>query len=371
MSCSIQKGVFLSRGYKGYIYLYYTHIKTGKRKKITTKTKDREEAERCKEIFLRDKKDLYVNVNLILLSKLREDISEYHIKHKSANTKSSYNLVFDRLLNLLGDIPIKNITTIDIEKYKNQIVSQQYSNATFNNHLRVIKSIFNNAVKKFKYLLESPAQGVEKLEEPEKQRSFTKNEVNLLAENIDDKLIRNIFFFAVYTGARLGEILNIQWKDIDFKERTINVLNNRIFKTKNRKIRLIPISDELLSLLKDMKSELFDDDSDNIIVFPHYLFCKDRGINGLNRDYISKKFKNYLRSLGLEDNLNFHSTRYTAATFMAMEGRNIHEIQKILGHTDIRVTQRYIKVPTETMREAVNSITIPFIKNSFNKLQMN
>lgn len=356
---------FLNRESNGYYYVYFFDSKKGKRNKVTTKTKNLEMANRFIEIFLRDKSDLYMDKSNITLEMLRDKIEKYFIKHKSNKTESSYKKVFDNLENQLGNINIKDIVFEDILNFADNLHESGCKNATVNSYMRVLKSIFNKAIK-FKYISDNPANSIEKLEEPEKQRAFSEIEVKQLVEFINDKLILRIFLFAVYTGCRLGEILNIQWKDINYNQKNINVLNNKIFKTKNRKIRLIPISDELIVLLKDIQYDVFGEYKNNIIQLHNYLFSASNG-KKYNVDYISKKFKIYIRALGLEEHLNFHSTRYTAATFMAINGRKTHEIQKILGHTCISVTERYIKIPSKDLHEAVNTISIPNMILKINK----
>ena len=346
---------------------YYTRFKlrdTGKYTNRSLHTKDRAEADRLKEVYIREHRDQMFAFRNITLKILEEKIKNYCIKHKSRKTKSLYKIVFDGLEKILGNPDIKNILPIDIEEYVNDLANKGRSNATINSYVRVVKAIFNKAVKKFKYLKENPADEVEKLEEPEKQRAFTENEISILIDRIDNELILNVFLFGIYTGCRLGEILNIQWKDINMNDKTINVINNQVFKTKNRRNRLLPISEDLYYIIKGLQNKTYGASECNIIALNNYIFVNSKG-KKYTVDYISKFFKQFLRAFGFDEDYNFHSTRYTAASLMDKNGRRLNEIQKILGHSDSRVTLRYIKVPTKEMHEAVNSIKIESIRDKY------
>ena len=64
--------------------------------------------------------------------------------------------------------------------------------------------------------------------------------------------MNNIIKFALLTGCRLNEILNVQWKYINFQDRIINIFNKEDFKTKTGNQRQIPVSDELFKLLNEI-----------------------------------------------------------------------------------------------------------------------
>ncbi|MCI0448216.1 MAG: site-specific integrase [Chlorobi bacterium] len=286
------------KGYKN--IWYYRFIQTnGKYTKKSLHTTDRDEAERLSQVFIREHREEMKDFQEVTLHKLRQDFEEYHIKNKPKKTKDNYRIVFNGLENLLGsEFIIKNILPVNIEKYKQSLLDEGKSPATVNSYLRNVRCIFNKAVHKFKYLKENPANEVEFLEDPERLRDFSETEVNLLAENIKNKLIRVVFLIAVYAGLRKGEILHIRWKDIDFTNKTINIINNRAFKTKTRKIRQVPISDELFHIIKEIQFERFGDKENNIINLEDYLLENSYG-SPFNGNYISREFKKYLRAFAL------------------------------------------------------------------------
>jgi len=81
------------------------------------------------------------------------------------------------------------------------------------------------------------------------------------------------------------------------------------------------------------------------------------GGTGLKHSFVQRKFKRYVRQSGLNDALKFHSLRHTFATWLVQGGVNIYEVQKLLGHSDIRTTEIYSHLAASELHSAVNKIS--------------
>jgi site-specific recombinase XerD len=76
--------------------------------------------------------------------------------------------------------------------------------------------------------------------------------------------------------------------------------------------------------------------------------------NQIIRDYdLSKLFKRYVLRADLNPKLKFHSLRHTFASWLVQKGVSIYEVSKLLGHSDIRVTQIYAHLTLDNLRSAV------------------
>ncbi|HMK77171.1 MAG TPA: site-specific integrase, partial [Thermodesulfobacteriota bacterium] len=137
---------------------------------------------------------------------------------------------------------------------------------------------------------------------------------------------------AAHTGLRMGEILSLRWKDIEFKERRI-----LIEKTKNNERRMVPINDTLHGVLKSLPVHLGTD-----LVFP-----------GITRNQLSVAFRRASKRAGIRD-FRFHDLRHTFASYLTMGGENPRTVQILLGHKDLRMTMRYSHLSPEHLREAVS-----------------
>jgi integrase len=133
-----------------------------------------------------------------------------------------------RVYAALGHIRIDRITPLDIQGFVRALVDDGLSSENVKNHVRFVSVIMNYAVKKH-ILTFNPCVTVDYPTSQKKEREFyTVNEVrrflHLLRNEGDDKKVFSVFFtLAAYMGARKGELLGLEWKDIDFNNAVISI----------------------------------------------------------------------------------------------------------------------------------------------------
>lgn len=131
------------------------------------------------------------------------------------------------------------------------------------------------------------------------------------------------------------EILNLKWSNIDFDYEYIELLE-----TKSGKSRKIPISTKLMRVFNEIKET---NNSEYVFINP------DTNCNYVD---IKKSFKTVLKNAGIV-NFRFHDLRHTAATRMLDKGANIRTVQDILGHSSVKVTERYTHTNAKNKKSAV------------------
>lgn len=346
--------MFLSKGYKGFYYLYFNDEITGKRKKVSTKTKNKAEANKF--IYSFKPKTKPVKAEVIYLETLQYEVLKYTQSNLSPATHKLYITAFKNLLSFSGNKPIKQITTKELDNYKNKR-ADEIRKATVNIELTCIKAIFNLALK-WDFIVINPAKEVKKFKIEQKEiLNFSDIELQIIFAKMPNGLIRNIVKFALCTGCRLNEILNVQIRDIDLSQGIITIGNKKDFKTKSGRIRRIPISDSLETLLRcilGQESNVYE-----LTNLEKYLFANERGFR-YNKDYISRRFKRYLRACNMPEKFHFHCIRHTYITNLVKAGANINYIKQIAGHADLKTTENYIHIGIEDLRQAVNKININF-----------
>lgn len=144
------------------------------------------------------------------------------------------------------------------------------------------------------------------------------------------KGIREIVTLAVGTGMRLDELIHLQWADLDLDRRLIAVHRGRHGTTKSGKARYIPILDTLLPFLRELSLKR----GGAKLVFP--------GEDGKPRSKpgVRFPFKQAAKRAGLPEALRFHDLRHTFASHWVLDGGDIFRLSKILGHSNVMITQK-------------------------------
>jgi len=346
--------MFVTKRVNGYYYLYFNNEISGKRTMVSCKTKKKPEA--MKFLFnFKHNSDLpnTADQTVIYLSDLQTEVLKYVNDNLRPGTVLIYKSTLKNLLRIIKDKPIKLITSNEIENYKS-IRLKEVSQTTVNIELATMKAIFNIGIR-FNWIEKNPAKDIKKIAIPQKQRlCFNEIEIKLILNNCKP-LIKNIVTFALYTGMRLNEICNVQWKDINFEDRTINILNKQDFKTKTGKQRQIPVSDEIFKLLNEMLDHNSNGNILNMYDPEKYIFSFKFGLR-MRIDYVSKQFKKVLRKLNMNEQFHFHCLRHTAITALIKNNVNINFVKTLAGHQSISTTLGYIHLVTEDLRQAVNKI---------------
>lgn len=338
-------------------YLYYTNKSTGKRNKISTKCKLRNDAETFKENFEFQNNPLSLGKKIrdnphTTLSQLRDYAILYFSKQNYKFNQKLFSNGFNKFISYQTDKVVDTLTPLDIENWKMHRV-EQVSKTTVNIEFRAFKALFNKAIT-WGLITTNPCTGIKQFSVAAKERlTFETKDLNKiisLMQEFNPKLVE-IVKFGFMTGARLNEILHLQWSDIDLKNRTITIRNKSNFQTKSRKLRTIPISDNLQSLFNQM---LLKDGVMKLYDISDYVFTKENSKFPYDKCYVSRKFKHYLRKAGLPEKFHFHCLRHTFATNFLQASNNIYYAKEILGHSDIKTTTLYLHTDNNSLLNAMN-----------------
>jgi site-specific recombinase XerD len=247
---------------------------------------------------------------------------------------------------VIGEKLLSEYTVNDIENYKQKRL-ETVSPTTLNIELRSLKSTFNYAVK-WGLLQENPFRKVSLLKVPQKSPIYlTKEDFKKLMGVVKEPLLRDVFLFAVLTGFRKGEILNLKWSGVDFQKRQVTIENSDGFTTKSGKSRTVPLNDAVFDMLSKRNSGRNGCE---------YVFHR-KGYK-LNDLYLTHRFKKYVVDLGLNPQLHLHSCRHTAASWLVDAGVSLYVVQNILGHANIATTQIYSHLSQNTLHESVNKVSL-------------
>lgn len=146
----------------------------------------------------------------------------------------------------------------------------------------------------------------------------------------------------VQMGLRLAEVVNLQWADVDLEAQRLFVRCRGGFTTKSKAERCIPLSKSLSALFRSLPRT------------SPFVFTTQDGAQ-INPMTLSKTFRRIAALTGLAEGICFHSTRHTAASWLAQRGVSVEAIRMLLGHSSISVTQRYMHLSPEAFASQVRA----------------
>lgn len=313
-------------------YLDYNYKGKRYRKRVGKSQKMAELALKNIEVKIVKKEHLGVQDDKKILF---EDFTTKYLDYAKVNkSPKSYYLNIGNMKAMLPFFKgkyLSEITPQDIERYKAER-SSTVKPATLNRDLACLRHMLNKAIE-WGYQQVNPMKGVKLLKEPPgRLRFLSEEEIKILLHELPagSKLI---VLVAMYTGMRRSEILNLNWSNVDLKNRILVVE-----KTKTNERRIIPINDGLYSQLHELstrkKSEL--------------VFAECR-IN------LRRNFTDALKRANIR-NFRFHDLRHTFASYLVMSGASIKVVQQLLGHKDLKMTMRYSHLSNEHLQEAVGKL---------------
>jgi integrase len=278
------------------------------------------------------------------LSKFHVEYIEYSRSEHRPKTTESINYIFGQFTKFVGDVLIHKVTIRQIEQFLSH-KKQNTSDVTAQRYFLYLASGFECA-RRWKYIDVNPFREIKKPKLTEKPPAyFTKENFHTLLSVVDEPEIRSIILVAIHTGMRRGEIINLKWEHVDFVRKVVSVESTETFTTKSKRNRTIPMAKTLYTLLAERKEAAICE----------YVF-HNRMMKPLDGHSVSQKFKKYVREAKLDDRLNFHGLRHSFASWLAMNGTNIYEISKLLGHSSVAVTQVYAHLAPEERHETVDLI---------------
>lgn len=279
-------------------------------------------------------------------------------------TKSCYEAPLSRAINLFGDIPAKEIKTIELQNHLLALKTQGLSASTIKAQRVVYSQIFQHAIVDPKYSKEIFYNPAAPLKIPPGTKKAKKREapeddiVNKIKENAETAYFGLFAFFLICTGFRRGEALAITWSDIDFDADTIQCTKKVSCRTGTAKIeepktengtRTIPLLPPLKAILHKPKGAkqtdyvFYGEDASKPMPQSTYNrrwmhYCKDMGfVTDDPEERISKQKKKYIVH-HYKPTLTAHVMRHGYATMLFEADVDVYTAQKYMGHADVETT---------------------------------
>ncbi len=255
--------------------------------------------------------------------------------------------------------------------------SEGLASKTVDHHHKLLSKIFKDAV----HWQLIPYSPVDRIKPPKVTKKdpiyYNESEIKSLLKALDDEPIKYklIFHLLIFTGARRGEVLGLEWKHIDFKNKEIKIEQSLSYvpkqgtfikSTKTEKSnRRVTITDSLIKLLNEYSNWQEEQrlDFSEVNFKTDFIFTDEEGKHILP-DTVNRWFTRFLKRKDLL-HINIHGLRHTNATLLISQGLDIQIVSSRLGHAQTSTTLNiYSHLLRKSDVEAANKLDKLLIKSS-------
>ena len=302
---------------------------------------------------------------------------DYGSKELAPSTYKRYcRMLETRLLPYFGHFYVNKIKPTDIMQFYDllskdtQLVRKKdndgnktlkpLSGKTILEHHRLLRAMLHKAVY-WQVIVSNPAERVQppKAKKP-KRKYYDDDQCKILLENLeqlDEEQIKykTAIILTVFTGVRLGELMGLEWNDIDFRNGIVSInrssqyladtgIFTKVPKTESS-IREVAIPDFVISLLEEYKLWYEEQKSlyGELWIDSNRLFVQADG-KPMHPSTISKWFVKFIGQIGLPV-INFHGLRHTNATLLIAQNIDVAVVAARLGHAQITTTFNFYVHP--------------------------
>ena len=273
-----------------------------------------------------------------------EDISRYLRKSSVSRIRSIFR---NHIVPSLGEKLVSSIGRKDIERMRDEAMERGLAPSSVQQLVVVLHGFFRHLVDRG-VLDSNPAARIKTGRVNNARiRYLTKDEAELLLSALKEKsrVVYGMTLTSLFSGLRQGEDFNLTWADIDFKEETIFVSDG-----KGGKSRTVPMHPRLVNFLPKLRDRLGGG-----LVFP----TRDLTV----RSRMSRVFLNTVNELGFNTGVTdprrrvvFHTLRHTYASWLVQAGVDLYVVRDLLGHSRIKMTERYSHLAPERLKGAVDML---------------
>lgn len=343
----------------------------GKRiRKYTSASSEAEAKKLLNEFEYNQQRNLLVQTTKMTFSEFLEHWIENYVKYNCEETTiyGYRNIIFKHIIPFLGNFELQKLQPAHIQQYYKYLMDDKLlsPNTVHKHHACIRKALDYGLKQQFVHRNVSDAVTL-----PKKERfvgqSYTREQLNILLDRVKNTKLELPVYLAGYLGLRREEIVGLQWKYINFKDRSIQIAEVRTSagskeivkapKTEQSK-RVLYMTDELFEVLtkarerqEEYKWMLGDEYIDS-----GYVYIQDNGkpyrVNTLTEQFGLFLERNVLPKIRL------HDLRHTFASILYEAGVDLKAISEALGHSDLATTNKiYTHRFDKTHKKTINAMS--------------
>jgi len=271
------------------------------------------------------------------------EFSRIYLESISSTIKSHYQrtIVLGHYCDFFNGLSLGEIRRAQVHNYIQQRLAAGLSHNSINVEIAILSAAINYVKDRYeiddytnpclRQRLRTTGARLRYLEHEEAANLVSQAE----AINVD---LSHFIRLALHTGCRKGELLSLAWSDVDLKRRFLVI---RPDNTKTARRRILPLNVTALETFQTMREQ-----SDGL-----HVFNKKHGpADARTFDYLFKKAR---EAAEIED-FRIHDLRHTFASWLVMSGVELIKVRDLLGHTSVKMTERYAHLAPDRLQAAVS-----------------
>jgi integrase len=294
----------------------------------------------------------------------RSLLAEPGVQHKRGTTVTA-----GHIMAALGNRPAARVTAVEIDALLRTVAKSGVSPRTVNHTREILGAIFSFGMKSTSFQLPAnPVKGTDRrrVPEPGVLLFYTPEEIESLAralsaglhrpspaergelERFEDRRDAEAVRVAAYAGLRLGELLALRWRDIDWAGSALTISRSLSAgfegATKTGHVRRVPLADQAAAALERLSQRA------DFVSPDEYVFCNALG-RPLDGSALRRRYKRARDAAGLRP-LRWHDLRHTFGSLLVAAGVDLVSVKDALGHSQLTTTSRYLHARPATERAA-------------------
>lgn len=272
---------------------------------------------------------------------LQQFTRQLNLKAYSPSTIRTYTNEFIQFLNTVKEIPSADFSVSRLKDYFQYCFTTLHlSENTLHSRINAMKFYYEQVLGREKFFWEIP-RPKKPLQLP---KLLNEDELRKLFNALNNKKHKAMLFTAYSAGLRVSEVVNLKIADIDSQRMQIFI--ERAKGKKDRYVNLSPIVlDILRKYLLDYKPRP-----------KHYLFESEQTLTAYPTRTAQQIFANAKKKAGIKKEVGIHSLRHSFATHLLDKGTDIKYIKDLLGHFNIKTTERYLHVSKQQLINIVSPL---------------
>ncbi|MBI1805090.1 MAG: site-specific integrase [Ignavibacteriae bacterium] len=275
----------------------------------------------------------------------------YVLTNNKYSTQTGKRSVLNvHLVPFFANMKLKEISSMHIEQFKAAKLEVGLAPLSINGQLLILGKCLRCA-QEWGELEKVPKIKALKVP-PQKFDFFSREESDRLLSAIADPMWYGMVLLAIRTGLRVGEIMGLEWSDVDIAAGKLavrkSIVRGIVSSPKNNRERYLPLTPQLCNALSKIPRS-------------NGLLFQTKNGNPLRYHRLRKTLARFCKRAGLRT-IGWHRLRHTFASQLVGSGVSLKATQELLGHSDIRMTMRYAHLAPSALREAVLVLDQPVLE---------